>query len=99
LHTNLSEFHSGFRAYNVHALNQIPFERCSDDFHFDSEIIVQLIIAKKKISEFTIPTRYGIEKCYVNPVLYGFNILKLLSEYWMHKTGFKKNRKFSFSFN
>ena len=53
LGTHLSEFHSGFRAYNVHALKQIPFNKNSDDFHFDSDIIVQLALAKKKINEMS----------------------------------------------
>lgn len=51
-------------------------------------------MAKKRIGEFTIPTRYGIEKCYVNPFLYGLNIIRVLSQYWLHKTGFVYYKKF-----
>ena len=40
--TNLTEWHSGYRAYRVDALGEIPFERNSDGFDFDTEIIVQL---------------------------------------------------------
>jgi glycosyltransferase involved in cell wall biosynthesis len=94
LKTRLTEFHSGFRAYNVSALKDIPFNKNSDDFHFDSEIIIQLVMAKKKISEFTIPTRYGSEECNVNPILYGLNILKILGEYALHKSNLKKCEKF-----
>ena len=43
LHTSLSEFHSGYRLYSVAALAGIPFERNTNDFHFDTEIIIQLL--------------------------------------------------------
>ena len=56
---NLSEYHSGYRLFNVHALEKIPFERNSDDFHFDTEIIIQFKIAGIKIAELPIPTYYG----------------------------------------
>jgi glycosyltransferase involved in cell wall biosynthesis len=95
LGTNLSEFHSGFRAYNVDALKQIPLDKCSDNFHFDSEIIVQLALAKKKIGEITIPTCYGDEKCNVNSIGYGMNILKILFQYLLNKFKIKKYDKFS----
>jgi len=94
LKTNLSEFHSGFRAYSVEALKKIPFNENSDDFHFDSEIIIQLIMSNQKIKEFTIPTHYGSERCYVNPILYGLNILKVLWQYILNKYNIKKYAKF-----
>ena len=56
LRTQMSEFHSGYRAYTVSALRQIPFDRNSDYFHFDTEIIVQLVIAGARIIEVPIPT-------------------------------------------
>ncbi|MEP7320818.1 MAG: glycosyltransferase [Saprospiraceae bacterium] len=76
LGTHLSEFHSGYRAYNVKALTQLPIERNSNDFHFDTQIIIQLIMAKMKILEVPIPTYYGDEVCYVNGTKYAFNIIK-----------------------
>ena len=62
----LSEWHSGYRAYRVDALADIPFERNSDGFDFDTEIILQLHEAGKPIVEVPIPTYYGDEICYVN---------------------------------
>ena len=46
LRANLSEFHSGYRIYSTRALAAIPFDRNSNDFHFDTEIIIQLLIAR-----------------------------------------------------
>lgn len=83
LGTRLSEFHSGFRAYNVHALKEIPFQLNTNDFYFDSQIIFQLVRAKKQIKEITIPTFYGDEKCNVKVIPYGLGILKELLKYYL----------------
>ena len=76
LNVNLSEFHTGYRVYNVHKLAKIPFELNSNDFHFDTEIIIQFILCKFKINEFPIPTYYGEEISYVNGFKYAFNVIK-----------------------
>lgn len=89
LFTNLSEFHSGFRAYSTQALKDIPFNLNSDDFHFDSQIIIQMVAAKKKIGEMTIPTFYGDEKCNVRVISYGLNVLKEIAKFLLHKTGLR----------
>lgn len=75
LGTSLSEFHSGFRAYSVSALSRVPFALNSDDFHFDTEIIIQIARLGGEIAEIDIPTYYGDEVCYVNGPLYGLNVL------------------------
>jgi len=75
LGSNLSEFHSGYRAYAVEGLRRIPFDRNSNDFHFDTQIIIQLLISKMRIVEIPIPTFYGDEICHVNGIQYGYNIL------------------------
>ena len=76
LRSNLSEFHSGYRLYSVKALKSIPFEHNSNDFHFDTEIIIQLMIAKLKIVELPIPTHYGDEICRVNGLRYAANVVR-----------------------
>jgi glycosyltransferase involved in cell wall biosynthesis len=75
LGTSLSEFHSGYRVYSVSALRKIPFERNTNDFHFDTEIIVQLIFAGLKIAEVPIPTYYGNEICHVNGLRYAKDVV------------------------
>src|SRR3954462_14017977 len=51
LGTQLSEFHSGYRLYSTAALAEIPFEKNTNDFHFDTEIIIQLVLRKFRIAE------------------------------------------------
>jgi len=94
LKTKFSEFHSGYRIYSTQALKDIPFQKASDGYYFDSEIIIQLIRAKKRITERTIPTHYGDEKCYVWAVPYGLQILRLLGQYLLHINHIKKYGKF-----
>jgi len=75
LKSNLSEFHSGYRVYDVQALKKIPFYLNSNDFSFDTEIIIQFLILKLKISEVSIPTYYGKEISYVNGIYYAYRII------------------------
>ena len=51
LRTSLSEFHSGYRVYSVEALKRIPWQLNTDQFHFDTEIIIQLVLAQLRIKD------------------------------------------------
>jgi len=73
LKANLTEFHSGYRAYSVSALADVPFQYNTNDFHFDTEIIIQLLAKEKKIVEVPIPTYYGDEICHVDGLVYAAN--------------------------
>ncbi len=75
LGTRLSEFHSGYRAYSVKALSEIPFSLDTNEFHFDTEILVQLFLAGKRVHEVSIPTHYGDEICYVNGLEYARHVV------------------------
>jgi glycosyltransferase involved in cell wall biosynthesis len=88
LGTDFSEFHSGYRAYSVKALQQIPFELNSDGFNFDTQIIIQLHDAGLRIAEVPIPTYYGDEICYVDGVAYAADVTKDVVAYRLQKAGF-----------
>ena len=75
LDAKLSEFHSGYRAYRVESLKKILFQKNSNDYCFDTEIIIQLILNKFKIKEISIPTFYGDEISYVNGFKYAAQIM------------------------
>jgi 2-polyprenyl-3-methyl-5-hydroxy-6-metoxy-1,4-benzoquinol methylase len=78
---NLTEFHSGYRAYSLNALRRIKLDALSDDFHFDTEIIVKLNHQRFRIVEVPIPTYYGNEICHVNGVHYAYNVLRAVRRY------------------
>jgi glycosyltransferase involved in cell wall biosynthesis len=74
--TALSEFHTGYRLYSTAALAQVPFEKNTNDFHFDTEIIIQFVLRKLRIAELPIPTFYGDEICHVNGMKYAWDVFK-----------------------
>lgn len=78
---NLTEFHSGYRAYNVHALKNIKMDKMTDDFHFDTEIIIKLHHQNYRILEVPIPTFYGDEVCRVNGTRYAKDIVRAVYRY------------------
>ena len=87
LGTGLSELHSGYRAYSVRALATIPFERNSDGFDFDTQLLIQLIHAGKRIVEVPIPTYYGSEIRHVNGLKYAAEVSGDALRYWAAKRG------------
>jgi 2-polyprenyl-3-methyl-5-hydroxy-6-metoxy-1,4-benzoquinol methylase len=91
----MSEFHSGYRAYKISALKQIPFQLNSNQFHFDTEIFLQLTLAKKKIVEVPIPTFYGEEISSLKSINYGFAILKTTLIFYLQKFSIFYDRKYN----
>jgi 2-polyprenyl-3-methyl-5-hydroxy-6-metoxy-1,4-benzoquinol methylase len=87
LGTELYEFHSGYRAYSVNALSQLPFEHNSDGFDFDTQIIIQLVDAGKRIVEVPIPTYYGDEICYVDGMKYAKDVSAAVLRYRLATVG------------
>lgn len=94
---NLSEYHSGFRAFSCDALKQIPFNLCTNDYNIDTDILIQFKLKGLRIAERPIPTHYGEESKSptVNQTfLYSYNILKSLYYYYLHVRGIRRVAKF-----
>ncbi|GAC1599310.1 MAG: hypothetical protein NVS4B10_10480 [Myxococcales bacterium] len=94
LGTRFSEFHSGYRIYAVDALRAIRYRLNSNDFHFDTEIILQLLHAKKRILELPIPTYYGDEISRVNGLRYAKDVFVSTLSSRFHRAGFLYQRRF-----
>ncbi|SRR3989344_403251 len=97
LGTNISEFHSGYRVFSCEALRKVPFQICSDEYYFDTEILIQVHLAGLRMGERTIPTHYGKES--MHPSLkhlykYCSNIILTMGKYLLHKKGIKKYKLF-----
>jgi glycosyltransferase involved in cell wall biosynthesis len=73
--TRLSEFHSGYRAYAVQALRQIPLDAMTTNWHFDTQIIIEFLKRGFRIAEVPIPTYYGDEICRVNGIPYAMHCI------------------------
>ncbi len=94
LGSRLSEFHSGYRLYSVKALEGIPFRLNSNDFHFDTEVIIQLLNSGARITELPIPTYYGNEICRVNGTRYAWNVTMATIRNVFHRSGLLYQRRF-----
>ena len=91
--TDLSEWHSGYRAYDVRALGQLPLHENVDGFNFDTEIIIQMHEAGFRIQEIPIPTYYGDEICYVDGMKYAKDVTRDVLRYRAHKMGLGTGEK------
>jgi glycosyltransferase involved in cell wall biosynthesis len=84
----LSEWHSGYRAYRVATLQQLPMSGYSNGFDYDTQIILGLIDAGARIKEVAIPTYYGDEICYVDGMKYAKDLFIHTTKYRLNKMGF-----------
>ncbi len=94
--SRLSEFHTGFRAYSIHALQKIPFQYNSNVFHFDTDIIIQFVDNQMRIKEIPIPTHYGDEVCHVNGMRYAFDVMASTLKSRIQRFGIIYDPKFDY---
>lgn len=91
LGTNLSEFHTGFRAYDKKVLKSLRFEKFSNDFVFDQQMLICALYLNFKIGEIPVPVRYFPEASSINfyrSIIYGCSTIWVLIEY-VFKKGIK----------
>ncbi len=84
----MSEYHTGYRAFDANVIRQINIEANSDDFIFDNQILSQIIMKGHVIAEITCPTKYMEHSSSINfsrSLLYGLGVLKVTLEHWLHK--------------
>lgn len=89
-HQKLSEYHTGLRAYSRELLAALPFDRNSNDFVFDNQIIAQALAAGARIGELSCPTRYHTEASSIGParsIRYGIGVLRTAAQYRLHMNG------------
>jgi len=94
---SLSEYHTGYRAYSRDALWKINFPKNSNNFVFDSEILVQAAYHKLSIGEIFVPTKYFPEASIINfrrSLRYGVETLWTLFVYMLAKGKIYKSKLF-----
>jgi glycosyltransferase involved in cell wall biosynthesis len=77
----MTDYHSGYMLYSRRAVRSIPFERLSYYFDFDLEVIASARARGLAVDEVGIPTHYGEEKSYLNPIWYGLRCLRVMLRY------------------
>ncbi len=93
----LSEYHTGYRAYSRHLLEQLPLEENSDDFIFDNQILAEIIWQGYIIAEISCPTKYFTEASSISfsrSVQYGFGCLHTTSSYLLAKFCLISSKRF-----
>ncbi len=81
LKLSMSDYHSGFIFYDRNALDKIPFDRLSNSFDFDLEMIASACAMGLAVGEYPIPTRYADEASHLKPIQYGLRVLMVLVRY------------------
>lgn len=90
----LSEYHTGFRAFNREILETINYDANSDDFVFDNQMISQIFYAGFEIAEVTCPTKYFPEASSINfrrSSKYGMGVLGTSFKHFFNKIGVMKS--------
>ncbi len=98
LEQKLSEYHTGFRAFDRKVLETLPLEENSDDFVFDNQILAQAIHFGFRIGEISCPCRYFAEASSIGiarSIVYGIGVLKTAFLYWGEKRGLWSSPLFS----
>lgn len=86
----LSEYHTGYRAFSRTVLTSIAFEKNSNDFVFDNEMLSQIIMKKFDIAEISCPTKYFDEASSINfrrSVRYGLGVMVVSCKHALHRMG------------
>ena len=95
---DLSEYHTGYRAFRRDVLETVNFAANSDSFIFDQEIIAQVVAARFRIGEIAVPTRYfkeASQASFLASTRYGLSILSVCFVYLLHRRGIRRSRRFS----
>lgn len=95
--TYFNEFHTGYRAFSRNALESVKWELNSDDFIFDNEIIVQMVIRRLKFKEIPVVTKYFKEASRINfirSVFYGLGVIKNCLKYLLHTKNIYRFKQF-----
>jgi glycosyltransferase involved in cell wall biosynthesis len=97
LGTNLSEMHTGYRAYSRELLMNVPFLRNALDFSFDSEMLMQVAHFGYRIAEVPARSRYFDDASSISlrpATVYGLKTLGAALRLVLHRRGIVRSRRF-----
>jgi glycosyltransferase involved in cell wall biosynthesis len=90
MNQKLSEYHTGYRAFSANVLRNISFNKNSDDFIFDNQMLAQIMYKGFEIAEITCPTKYFDEASSINfqrSSVYGLGVILTSVKYFLSKLG------------
>ena len=97
MNQKLSEYHTGYRVFDVAVLKKIPYESNSNDYIFDNQFISQALYHGFQVAEITCPAHYSTDSSsinFMNSITYGLGVVKVSCLYLLSKTGIYKSSLF-----
>jgi glycosyltransferase involved in cell wall biosynthesis len=97
LGTDLSEMHTGYRAYSRDFLLTVPFLRNAPGFSFDSEMLMQAVHFGFRVREVPARSRYFADASSTDlreSIVYGLKTLGAAGRLVLHRSGVLRSRKF-----
>lgn len=88
--TKLSEYHTGYRAFQGEVLSQLDLSHNSDSFIFDNEILSQAIYAGYSVGEISCQAHYSSDSSSINlwsSLVYGFGVLRVCLQHFLQTNG------------
>ncbi len=85
---NLSEWHTGYRAYSRKVLKDIPYQKNSNGFVFDSQFLIQAAYFGFKLGDLPVPCRYMVEASSIHlrqSIIYGIGTIKVLYQFILQR--------------
>lgn len=94
---NLSEYHTGFRAFSKEILENLPLKECDNDFVFDNEMLALTFYYGYSVGEISCPTKYFPDASSINlkrSIKYGFGVLGVSLSYFFARLSIYKSKIF-----
>ena len=88
--TKFSEFYTGYRGFSRHVIESVAFDKNSDDFIFDNQILAQIIHAGYRVGEISCPTKYFKEASSIGlfrGLRYGIGVILVSIMYRLQRMG------------
>lgn len=88
MNQKLSEYHTGYRAFTKEVLQTVGYEKNSDNFVFDNQMLAQILYKGFNIGEISCPTKYFDDASSISfrkSVEYGFGVLGVAFQYRLQK--------------
>ena len=93
----LSEYHTGYRAFSRHLIEQLPLNANSDDFVFDNQMLAQIFWFGYTIAEVSCPTKYFAEASSINlfrSIKYGLGCISTSLTLCLARIGIIRSKRF-----
>jgi glycosyltransferase involved in cell wall biosynthesis len=93
----IGDWHSGLRAYSRKSLETIPFEKNSDAFAFDQELLVEASAKKLRIADIPIAAKYDEKSSSISilaTIVYGLGGFRIILRYFLHKYHIRRDVRF-----